>query len=221
MRIRLLLVVLVWVAGSPPAVSRPNDVVWEVRGCDEAAAILPGTGLQKGDLLIVLAYRCEEATVGSTRVEDIAVSEISVLHADSTWTLLRQVTDDQRLHDGLRRLGLKDAFLGRIVYSAGAPVTGPTVKVSFGRNSYTLPGAGGSWPIPPQPTSGGAAYTYEGRKGTIRLSYENHSQSFTAGAVLVGASRDRKLREWMGSSTGRGPAMVARGDWTGTATLLE
>lgn len=221
MKSRLLLVTLLCVAGSSPAAARPSDVVWDVKGCDETAAILPGRGLQEGNVLVALAYRCEEATVGSARVEDLAVSEISVLHADFSSTLLRQVTNSPELRERLRALGLKDSFLGDIAYPPGAPLAGPTIEVTFGRNSYSFSGTGGSWPIPPQPTTGGASYTYEGRKGTISLSYSNHSQSATPARVVVDATRDPRLREWMGSETASGGAVVVRGDWTGTASLIE
>lgn len=93
--------------------------------------------------------------------------------------------------------------------------------MSFGKRTYSFAGTGGAWRIPPQPTIGGAAYTYEGGRGTVRLSYENHTQSFTGAAVTVDASKDRKLREWIGSDRATGAAMVAAGDWTGTARLEE
>lgn len=110
----LMMMLLPSVLAQPATAAAENEVVWAVKDCHETAVVLPSKGLPRGDLLVALAYRCDEATVGGTKLAKVSVSEISVLHADFTWTLLRQVTDSEQLHDGLRALGVKDSFLGKI-----------------------------------------------------------------------------------------------------------
>lgn len=220
MRLTHLLVAGMLLATATPGVAaETQDVVWEVTGCDETVAVLDHAGADPA-LLVVLAYRCSDATIGETRVSDFAVSEIALLQPDGTSRLLRQVTDSKALHDRLRRIGLMDSLMGTIDYSPGGPGAAPEVHVSFRGGSYTLSPTGVAG-IPPTPSRGGASYTYEGKKGTIKLTYENHNQSASPAGVTIAASGDPALSRWIGADEATGPGLVAAGDWTGRAAIIE
>ncbi len=212
----LLAVAILVLPGTTSAATR--QVEWDVTGCDETAVVLDRA--PNRDALIALVYRCRKAVIGSSEFSDFSVSEISILQADGTSTLLQQVTNNVVLHKGLRRLGLKDSFLGTIDYESGALGEAPKITVSFGSRSYSFSGRGGASGMPPFPSSGGASYTYEGKKGTIELRYENHTQAATPAVVTV-SSNDRRLTDWMGRQSATGVGVVAAGDWTGTASLSD
>lgn len=202
-----------------PAMARPTEVIWEVSHCDETAAVVrSGAG---GNALVVLAYRCDEAVIDGRSIHDFSVSEVSRMENDGTFTLLRQVTNNQVLHGHLRAMGLTDSYIGRIDYGDGAAGSAPSITVRFGSKSYAFSGVGGATGIPPQPTIGGAGYNYDGDKGTIKIQYRNETQSFTPALVTIDATDDPALQRWVGGDSATGPGVVAAGDWIGTATLID
>lgn len=202
-----------------PALARPTEVVWEVSHCDETAAVVRSGG--GGNALVVLAYRCDEALIEGRTIRDFAVSEISRMENDGTFTLLRQVTNNQVLHGHLRGMGLTDSHMGTVDYPDAAAGSAPSITVRFGSKSYAFSGVGGASGIPPQPTIGGAGYNYYGDKGTIKIQYRNETQSFTPALVTIDATEDPALKRWLGGDSATGPGVVAAGDWIGTATLIE
>ncbi len=194
--------------------ARPTDVVWDVTGCEETAAI-PGDRADSADLdvLVIIVYQCDATVINDRDAGTVAISEISVLHGDGTSTLLRQVTNSSVLYRHLRSLGLRDSFLGTIDYEPGK------IRVSFAGKTYSLTGTGSPSPIPPTPSEGGASYTYEGRHGTINIAYDNHEQNVAPSIFTVDASKDPALAEWLGSDSATAPALLIQGAWTGTASL--
>lgn len=218
---RQLLALALLVALSAPAAAAPQQVVWDGSGCEETAAVLGGRAAA-GEAIIALVYRCTDAILnGKTISGSFSVSEISLMRADGSSTLLRQVTDSVELHQGLRSLGLKDSYMGTIRYGSGGTLDAPKVTVSFGNRRYSFSGTAATSPVPPTPTMGGASYTYEGTKGTITLAYANHNQSVIPALVTVDATDDPQLGEWMASETATGAGIIATGNWTGTARLSE
>ncbi|HVM35790.1 MAG TPA: hypothetical protein VM784_10640 [Actinomycetota bacterium] len=220
-RMAAVVLVAILMAGPSAADEKKTSVTWDASDCDETAALLPKNGLEPGDLLVVVVYRCDSVLIGDLRNRNFAVSEISVLHSDGTWTLLRHVTNSSRLVAELQGLGLEDSFRGNIEYETGDPLRAPNVHVSFRGKTYTLSGEVGPSPSRPLPTTGGAAYTYDGRKGTIEIRYANHSQASNPAYLTVTAVRDAALRKWMGTHEASGGGLVATGEWTGTATLRD
>ncbi|HVL64080.1 MAG TPA: hypothetical protein VM573_02795 [Actinomycetota bacterium] len=215
MKVRMLVATLFVAASADPVGAAPREVVWEAVGCEEIVAVVPA---QPGSALVALAYRCDSATVGDVTIEDISVSEISLMTSSGS-TLLRQVTNSKLLQRSLFKLGLSDSLFGMIEFTPGGPGAAPEVRVTAKGARYSFGGIAAPNAVPPQPSSGGASYTYEGRKGTITLSYENHEQSALPALVTVDASGDRALREWMGSARATAPGVVAAGAWTGRAAL--
>lgn len=197
-----------------PALARPPQVVWDVTGCDETAVTVGDRAdSAQPDVLLIIAYRCGEATVDGVDIGGAAISEISVIHSDGTSTLLRQVTNSPALHDRLRSLGLRDSFLGTITYEQDE------IVVSYGQNVYSLAVTGSPSPVPPTATDGGASYTYEGRKGTIKIAYDNHEQNVAPSLVEVDAAEDASLSQWMGKRSATAAGILIQGAWTGTASL--
>lgn len=197
-------------------------VVWEVDDCQEAVALVPTNSFGPGATLFITTYRCENAAVGKVRLTDgLGVSEISVLRPDGTSTLLRQVADSVVLVKKLRALGLADTHFGQVglTASGGPAPVGLSVEVALPEAAYAVSGSSVR-PGQPTPSSGGASYTYEGRRGTVRIAYENHAQSFTPAVVTVDAAGDEALQEWLGGRDSvSAPGVFALGRWTGTATL--
>lgn len=197
-----------------PATARPSDSVWDVTGCNETAVTVGDRAdTAQQDVLLIIVYRCDEANINGLDVGAVAISEISVIHSDGTSRLLRQVTNSSILHDQLRSLGLRHSFLGTITYEQDQ------ILVSFGRSRYSLAVTGSASPAPPTVTDGGASYTYEGHKGTIKIQYDNHEQNVAPSLVEVGASKDPSLSQWMGKPSVTAPAVIIQGAWTGTASL--
>lgn len=199
-----------------------ETVGWEVGECEEAVAILGDSAFGRDALLVITTYDCRTASIdGEALPRGLAVSEISVVMPDGESRLLRQVVTSQVLALQLRALGLADSFTGRIeLTSTGGPAPGAVeVLVKLPGAAYRVSG-NFVVPGPPHPSSGGAAYTYEGGRGKVRVEYENHAQSFGPGTASVDGSRDDALRAWLGGrDSANGSGLLVRGSWSGRATL--
>lgn len=138
-------------------------------------------------------------------------------------TLLRQVSDNKALVEGLQSLGIAASYFGHIQYNSD--LLGTTAKVRIPDATYSLDASGGMPAAPgkkdPKTGQEGASYTYEGEKGTVSVSYTNYSQAVREAVVTVDATNDPRLAGWLGSTAVTGAGFVTRGHWTGTAWIVD
>lgn len=207
---------------SPAAAASSDLVEYTATGCDEVAVLAPTAAFEPDDLLLVLVYACEQATVGDDVIAPFEVSEIAVGRPDSGWRLLRWIGSSRAVARRLQALGFPATSSSSIdLVGPDGDAPGPVAAtVGHASGRYALSGHAIPSSTDPKPTdAAGAGYRYDGRRGAVELQYRWDAQEPVPGAstVVIDATADPALASWLGGTVSPAGGVYSRGGWTATA----